>query len=249
MKTETELVARIDLVLTRLVKRFSPDIIVIACNTASTVALPKLRGKIKQPIIGVVPAIKPAAKLAKTKYIGLLATPGTVERSYTENLIERFGRGLNENPLDWIKVGSSDLVSLIESNAFSGKHFPSEKLDLILQPFIEKGALELDTIVLACTHFPLIIDELRSKLPHIKNWVDSGKAISSRVEFMLNELGQNSPNTICHEHCAVFTKEFSGESNCVDKLSNRAIGNELKSQETILMKEGLSSIHIFNVSN
>src|SRR6478735_2412775 len=77
-KPEDALINRVSQVLIRLDQEIKPDIIVIACNTASTVALPKVRSLIKAPVVGVVPAIKPAALIAKTPLIGLLATPGTV---------------------------------------------------------------------------------------------------------------------------------------------------------------------------
>ena len=237
MITEAELVARIDLVVTRLVTRLSPDIIVIACNTASTIALPMLRDKIAQPIIGVVPAIKPAAIIRKTKYVGLLATPGTIERSYTQDLIEDFGRGSNENPIDWIKVGSSSLVSLIEKNVFGGGKFPCEQLNEILDPFMNKDASELDTIVLACTHFPLIIDKLKAKLPHVKNWVDSGKAIADRVEFILNKKEANNHETICLDHFAVVTQDIC---KGLSHSKKTFIDNKFQA-------EGLRSIRVFEV--
>ena len=124
-KPENWLVERVKQVLMRLDQCYRPDIMVIACNTASTVALPHVRNLVKAPVVGVVPAIKPAAFLARTPNIGLLATPATVQRAYTQSLIDEFG-----GQFQWIKIGSSDLVQLAEkknvrenhSTLIAGKH-------------------------------------------------------------------------------------------------------------------------------
>ena len=82
-KNEDDLIGRVLTVIDQVDKQYHPDLLVVACNTASTLALPALRQQFKFPIVGVVPAIKPAAKITKSKVIGLLATPGTIARSYT----------------------------------------------------------------------------------------------------------------------------------------------------------------------
>ena len=89
-KGETELIARVDVVIGELLLRYPAEILVIACNTASTLTLPHLRSKLNVPIVGVVPAIKPAALMSKTGVIGLLATPATVARPYTHELIREY---------------------------------------------------------------------------------------------------------------------------------------------------------------
>ncbi|MEZ4743008.1 MAG: glutamate racemase [Bdellovibrionota bacterium] len=132
---------------TKLFENEALDTLIVACNTASTIALDEIRSAIPIPVIGVVPAIKPAAALSTTKVIGLLATPGTVTRKYTDNLINEFA-----SQCQVIKVGSSKLVQIAE-NQIKG-----QKIDL-LEIRAELGEIllmngSLDTVVLACTHFP-----------------------------------------------------------------------------------------------
>lgn len=186
-KSEAELIERVDLVLHRLQETTHADIIVVACNTASTIALPRIRERFSQPVVGVVPAIKPAAKLTQTKVIGLLATPGTVNREYTDGLIEQFA-----SHCTIVRVGSNELVHLAEQK-LRGETVSPQQLDTIVSDF--KQYPELDTVVLACTHFPLMKEELQQALPHITHWVDSGKAIARRTGFWLQELGLSHSKT------------------------------------------------------
>ncbi|ODS24217.1 glutamate racemase [Candidatus Endobugula sertula] len=179
-KAEAELIERVDDVLHQLQKTTQADIIIIACNTASTVALPRIRGRFSQPVIGVVPAIKPAAKISQTKTIGLLATPGTVKRDYTEKLIKEFATHCHI-----IRVGSNELVHLVEKK-LRGETIDPSQLKPIVYPFTE--CLDIDTIVLACTHFPLLKQELQQTLPAITYWVDSGEAIARRTGYWLDQL-------------------------------------------------------------
>ncbi len=179
IKEESELVTRVDAVLKKLDQQLQPDIVVVACNTASTVALPRIRAHFQHPVVGVVPAIKPAAECSTRKVIGLLGTPGTVQRQYTQQLIDDFA-----SDCEVIRIGSSDLVVMAEEK-LRGADVDKTALKAILQPFFEHP--RLDTIVLACTHFPLLIDELQAIAPFPVNWVDSGEAIARRVAFLLSE--------------------------------------------------------------
>jgi glutamate racemase len=177
-KTEDELVERVDHVLHQLEQATQADIIVVACNSASTVALPRIRERFAQPVIGAVPAIKPAAAISHSKTIGLLATPGTVNRQYTQELINAFASDCRV-----IRVGSSALVTIAE-NKLRGEHVSQDKINAITAPFLTHP--DLDTIVLACTHFPLLKNELQQSLPHVKQWIDSGEAIARRVGYWLD---------------------------------------------------------------
>jgi glutamate racemase len=219
-KPETQLIERVSKVLARLDREFHPDILVVACNTASTVALPHIRNLIRAPVIGVVPAIKPAAAIAQTPRIGLLATPGTIQRNYTQSLIDEFG-----SHYDWINVGSSELVQLAEQKMYGGT--PAQlSIEKIVAPFAQFSTGELDTMVLACTHFPLLKAELKKALPLIKNWIDSTDAIANRVGFWLNELGLNA-NTM-HEmnmaHQIVFTHALDEKENIAPVLKKFHLG-------------------------
>jgi len=180
-KSEKTLIERSKTVLEHLQKQVEADIIVIACNTASTVILPTLRETFAVPVIGVVPAIKPAASMSQSKVIGLLATPGTVTRDYTHDLIQSFASDCRILPL-----GCAQLVYFAEEK-LKGHSIDKQHLAELMQPFAEDKSI--DTIVLACTHFPLLLEELKSVLPNIHYWVDSGDAIARRVAYWIGELG------------------------------------------------------------
>ena len=197
-KGEAELITRVDTVLHKIIAAHPIDIIVIACNTASTLTLPHIRKNFPQPVVGVVPAIKPAAAHSKSQVIGLLATPATVARPYTQALIREHAPNA-----EVISVGSSELVELAEHKLRGGEVKP-EQLHSILQPFfLHPRIAEMDALVLACTHFPLLRNELAAQfLPQVQ-LIDSGEAIARRVASLL-EPHHFIAHTI--EHWAVFTK-------------------------------------------
>jgi len=179
-KPESELVERVTKVVTRIDQRYAPDILVVACNTASTVVLPILRERFKFEVVGVVPAIKPAARLSDSKHIGLLATPATVGRAYTDRLIDEFA-----GHCVLTKVGSSELVSIAEDK-LSGRAVVQADISAILAPFIQDT--RIDTVVLACTHFPLLrqeINEVFEANSRSVTLIDSGDGIARRVCSLL----------------------------------------------------------------
>lgn len=179
-KEEMQLVDRVDRVLRRLIEREQPDILVVACNTASTLALPHIRSHFERPVVGVVPAIKPAASLSKTGVIGLLATPGTIARPYTQQLIDDFAPDC-----EVIRIGSSRLVELAEQH-LRGREIAADELQDIIAPLFHATARgEADVVVLACTHFPLIRGLLAGVAPRSVAWIDSGAAIARRVASLL----------------------------------------------------------------
>ena len=194
-KGEGFLVDRVELVLKALNRRVEPDIVVVACNSASTLVLPRIRSHFRRPVVGVVPAIKPAAAISNSKCIGLLATPGTVKRQYTKQLIDDFASGCRV-----ISVGSSELVSLAEQK-LRGEAISKDDLKEILAPFSAKP--ELDTVVLACTHFPLLRQELNQAVERDIHWVDSGEAIARRVQSLLPQISDQLPQQ--PESLALFT--------------------------------------------
>jgi glutamate racemase len=205
-KGETELIARVDAVFHALMAAYPVDIIVVACNTASTLALPHIRSHFSQPIVGVVPAIKPAAVASKSQVIGLLATPATVARPYTHNLIREYAPNA-----EVISVGSSELVQLAEQK-LRGDYITPEQIKPILQPFFDHpNGRKMDVLVLACTHFPLLADELAAQLPAQVQLIDSGEAIARRVVSLI---GAPNFSEQIPEHRAVFTKS----STAVDAL-------------------------------
>lgn len=156
------------------------DVIVVACNTASTVVLPALRAHTDTPVVGVVPAVKPAAECSSNRKIGLLATPATINRPYLNDLIAEFAADC-----EITRVGHPELVCWAEG-LVAGMEPPHEKLDQALAPLTRAG---VDTVVLGCTHYPLILPWLRASLPEVKTWVDSGDAIARRVTSLLQTAG------------------------------------------------------------
>lgn len=159
------------------------DILVVGCNTASTLALPQLREVLPQPVVGVVPAIKPAAQETESGVIALIATEGTVNRRYTRELIEQFANGHRV-----INVPAPELVRLAEAK-LRGERITATDLDPVLRRiFHTAGGDRVDTAVLACTHFPLLREELDRFAPRQIRWLDSGPAIARRVQWWLDEL-------------------------------------------------------------
>jgi len=155
------------------------SMIVIACNTASTLALPALREVFDIPVVGVVPAIKPAAQLSRTRHIGLLATPGTVNRPYTDQLIVEHAAHCQVT-----RLGTTELVELAE-HKLAGESVDMGRLEKAVAPLLADE--RIDTIVLGCTHFPLLKEELTALSSRPVQWVDSGHAVARRVETLLVE--------------------------------------------------------------
>lgn len=183
-KTDEALIARVPKVAKALYDAVRPDVFVIACNTASTLALEGVRAALDIPVVGTVPAIKPGVAQSSSGVIGLLATPGTVRRHYTANLIEEFASKARV-----LMHGSVELVHLAERQA-SGEAVPLDAFRQAQAPLFEQpGAEAIDTIVLACTHFPLIRGELAATVPHPVTFIDSGEAIARQTLRVLPETG------------------------------------------------------------
>ncbi len=188
-KAKQDLLDRSYAIIRRLDENFCIDVLIVACNTASTAVLPMLRERFNFDVIGVVPAVKPAAQLSNTKHIALLATPATVERSYTDELIERFASECTVT-----KIGSSELVLIAEEKLY-GLTIDQSRLDTILRPVIENT--EIDVLVLACTHFPLLRNEIEQCfLRNARNvsLIDSGEAIAKRLVSIVGD-SQPVPST------------------------------------------------------
>jgi glutamate racemase len=192
-----ELLARVNLVMDRLIERFDPSLAVIACNTASTLVLPSLRARHKIPFVGTVPAIKPAAATTKSSLISVLATPGTVKRDYTADLIRQFAASC-----DVALVGSSKLASIAEAK-LRGEHIGDEAIAAEIAPcFVERDGKRTDVVVLACTHYPLLLTEFERLAPWPVTWIDSAPAIARRVKEVLPNRPTGGPNV---DHRGVVT--------------------------------------------
>jgi glutamate racemase len=181
LKTDAQLRDRVPALLARLVEQWAPEAVVVACNTASTIALEPVRTALSVPVVGVVPPIKPAAAMTQTGVIGLLATPATVRRPYTDDLISQFAGDKKV-----IRFGSAALVEAAERKLRGedpGAVAIAEAIDGL---FGAAGGAELDVIALACTHFPLLADELAAAAPRPCLWMDSGAAIARRLAHVLS---------------------------------------------------------------
>jgi len=186
-KTELEIAARVPALLGRLAERFKPRLIVIACNTASTIALAAVRAALDLPIVGTVPAIKPAAEQSLTRAIGVLGTEATVRQPYVDDLSARFGADCVV-----LRHGSARLVELAEAS-LRGEATPDVDYAAALNGLLDQpGGDRIDTVVLACTHFPLVADRLAAVAPRPLNFVDGAHGIARRVAYLTQ--GQDWPD-------------------------------------------------------
>jgi glutamate racemase len=200
-KSEEIIVKRVVDIVSAVHQRHPLAMAIVACNTASTVTLPALREKFDFPVVGVVPAIKPAARLTANGVVGLLATRGTVRRPYTHELIARFATECRIEML-----GSAELVVLAEAK-LHGAEVSLDELRKILRPWLRMPEPP-DTVVLGCTHFPLLTDELMQVLPSGTRLVDSGAAIARRTVWLLeNEAPQRLSSEENFACCLALTHE------------------------------------------
>jgi glutamate racemase len=166
-------------VLERYIEALRPALVVIACNTASTLALPVLRARFPIPFVGTVPAVKPASAQSRTKCISVLATPATVRRDYTRGLIREFSDGCRVT-----LVGAERLATLAEA-ALRGEPVDDAAIrSEIVACFVDQDG-RTDTVVLACTHYPLILERLQRLAPWPVTWLDPAPAIARRVSQLL----------------------------------------------------------------
>lgn len=216
-KDEAFIIERVVKTVAEVQKRHPLSIVIIACNTASTITLPALRERFSFPIVGVVPAIKPAAKLTRNGVVGLLATKATVQRSYTHDLIARFA-----TDCDIKMLGSSELVVLAEAK-LHGEVIDHTVLKKILRPWLSM-AEPPDTVVLGCTHFPLLREELAAVLPDGTRLVDSGAAIARRVAWLI----ANQENTLSTEDDVAYATKTNSDTEALLPVLHRMGFSELR---------------------
>ncbi len=181
---ETALVARVVGLFGDLIAAHRPDLAVIACNTASTIALPTLREKFALPFVGTVPAIKPACAASVTRRVSVLGTEATVAREYTRALIRDFAKDCQVT-----LVGSKNLAPYAEAELAGAPTSDAQIRAEIAPCFVDDGK-RTDTVVLACTHYPLLLDRLTRLAPWPVNYIDPAPAIARRV---LDLLGPPAP--------------------------------------------------------
>lgn len=180
-RSEAEIASRVPALLGRLVERYHPRLAVIACNTASTIALDHVRSALDVPVVGTVPAIKPASEISKTRVIGILGTEATVRQPYVDDLAAKFAADCT-----LIRHGSPELVEIAEAK-LAGGAVSIDAVRAAAQPMFDAANGDrIDTVVLACTHFPLLQDELEAAFPNVAH-VDGGAGIARRIAFLTRE--------------------------------------------------------------
>ena len=175
-KTEAEVAARVCGLLGRMAERFQPRLICIACNTASTIALGMVREVLAIPIVGTVPAIKPAAEHTRSGTIGLLGTEATVRQRYVDDLEARFGNGHR-----LLRQAAPGLVEAAEAKLRDRPVDPAAISQAVAGLRGQSGGAEIDTVVLACTHFPLLREELSAAFGDGVALIDGAQGIARRV--------------------------------------------------------------------
>jgi glutamate racemase len=181
--SDDALVARVMPVMETLIDELSPDLVVIACNTASTRALPHLRTRWPHlPFVGTVPAIKPAAERSRSRLISVLATPGTVARDYTRGLVASFAEHCEVT-----LVGSKRLAPIAEDFMRGATVSDTEIAREIAPCFVSRGDAHTDVVALACTHYPLLLDFFRRLAPWPVEWIDPAPAIARQADRLLAE--------------------------------------------------------------
>ncbi len=179
-KTEAEIATRVPALLGRLVERVRPSLVVIACNTASTIALSHVRAALDLPVVGTVPAIKPAAERSLSRVIGVLGTAATVRQPYVDDLSARFASDCLV-----LRHGAPTLVLAAETKLHGDVPDPQIFRDVMAAMTALPGGDRMDTVVLACTHFPLVADELAAAAPKPLAFVDGAEGIARRTAFLL----------------------------------------------------------------
>ncbi|MBB6466522.1 glutamate racemase [Aminobacter carboxidus] len=198
---EPALKARILDLFGRLLERFDPEISVIPCNTASTLVIDALRQAFPgHPFVGTVPAIKPAAERTRSGLVSVLATPGTVKRQYTRDLITQWATKCHVR-----LVGSDRLAQMAETYMRDGFVDEQAVKDEIAPCFIEQDDRRTDIVVLACTHYPFLVNRMRKTAPWPVDWIDPAEAIARRALSLLN--GSRGRRDDAGPDIAVFTSK------------------------------------------
>jgi glutamate racemase len=198
IRSEGEIAGRVPALLGRLVERYRPRLIVIACNTASTIALGAVRAALDLPVVGTVPAIKPAALASKTRVIGVLGTDATVRQPYVDRLSEEFAGDCRV-----LRHGSARLVELAEAR-LRGEATDAAEYRRALDGLLDQpDGDRMDVVVLACTHFPLVEAELQAAAPRPLRFVHGGEGIARRIAHLTQ--GQQWP-AAAGDGIALFTR-------------------------------------------
>jgi glutamate racemase len=184
-KSPEEIIASTASLVNRLIVRENPVLIVVACNTMSVIALAELRSRFPIPFVGVVPAIKPAAAVSRKRSVGILATPRTVEGEYLKNLVEKFAEGCRVSCLS-----AQELVGYVETELYRSS--AEERRARVRSEAERFRAQDVDTVVLACTHYLHLEEEFRLELGPGVRIVDSREGVAKQVLRLLGDLGRKA---------------------------------------------------------
>ena len=186
-KSDDVLIARIEALIGAALDHVSPDVVVIACNTASTIALAPLRRRFSVPFVGCVPAVKPAAASSRNRAVGLLATPATIGRAYVRELIEKFAADCRV-----YSHGATDLADLAERR-FLGYAVTLDDVRAELAGlFMQDREAQIDTVILGCTHYRFLLPELRAVAPAHIAWIDPAEAVARQAGVVLRQIARAS---------------------------------------------------------
>ena len=196
-----------------LIEQFDPSIAIVACNTASTLIIPALRERFSLPFVGIVPAIKPAAERTHSGLITVLATPGTVSRPYTQELIKNFGGGCEVK-----LVGATQLARMAEEH-MQLREIDTQLLKEEIRPcFVQREQRKTDIVTLGCTHYPFLVSEMRKLAPWPVDWLDPAPAVAQQARRVLQRTivdGKSEPAEQDNdEHRLSVTAVEPQESDC-----------------------------------
>ena len=187
-RSEQDLLARVETVMGAVIERFRPDLVVVACNTASTLVLPQLRARFTVPFVGTVPAIKPAAEQSQSRCFAILATEGTAKRDYTHALIDQFATDCR------VVIHSPPALAPRAEAFLRGEGLDEQALLADIAPcFVSVNGSKTDTIVLGCTHYPLLLAAMKRLAPWPVTWIDPAPAIAKRVAHLLGPATREAP--------------------------------------------------------
>ena len=168
-----------------IIDAINPKLLVLACNTASVVALAALRERFDVPVVGVVPAVKPAGRKSKTRRIGLLATSRTVADAYTNSLIDQFASDCIVT-----KIADGRIVNFVETGLLDAS--ADDRRNILNDAIEEFRAAGIDTLVVGCTHFTHLEAEIRAAVGEAVLVVDSVEGVGRQVLRVLREQGIES---------------------------------------------------------
>jgi glutamate racemase len=214
-KTEAQIAARVSGLLGRMAERYQPRLACIACNTASTIALGMVRDVLEVPVVGTVPAIKPAAALTQTGTIGLVGTGATIRQAYVDDLEAQFASGKR-----LLRIAAPGLVEAAEAKLRGREVDPALIADVHAQLTAMEGGADIDTLVLACTHFPLLYDELAAAFGEHVRQIDGAQGIARRIAHLLEgqSFARTGPNRF------IVTGPLAGAAGLEKALAARGFG-------------------------